>query len=85
MVGDVHVDSDAHVVTSSISTSVGLPQSLRGAHRGSINLHTYICRDECVCVYTSVCVCIESHKKKNASYGFTHANYKCYLKRIVRN
>ena len=35
----MHVDSDAHVVTSSISTSVGLPQSLRGAHRVSVNLH----------------------------------------------
>jgi hypothetical protein len=81
----MHVDSDAHVVTSLISTSVGLPQSLRGADRVSVNLHVCVCRDECVCIYMSVCVCIESRKKKNASYGLTPANYKCHLKRIVRN
>ena len=33
-----------------------------------------------MCVYMSVCVCFESRKKKNDSYGLTPVNYKCHFK-----
>jgi hypothetical protein len=54
VIGDVLVDSEAPVVTSSM-----LAQSFRGAHRGRVCLHM----SECVCVL-SICICTCVIRKK---------------------
>ena len=61
VVGDVPVDSGAPVVTSSISRICRLSLSevlIR------VGLRTCIHRDECACVFVSVCVCTVFLNKK---------------------
>ena len=60
VVGDVPVDSEALVVTSSISRicRLSLSEVLIG-----VGLRTCIHRDECACMFVSVCVCIVFLKK----------------------
>ena len=54
VVGDVSVDSGAPVVTSSISKicRLSLSEVLIG-----VELRVCIHRDECACVFVSICVC----------------------------
>ena len=61
MVGDIPINSGAPVVTSSISKIYRL--SLSEVHIG-VGLRACIHRDECACVFVSVCVCTVFLKKK---------------------
>ena len=42
MVGDVLVDSETSVVTSSISRSAGLSRFFEGVHKGRMCMHAFI-------------------------------------------
>ena len=61
VVGEVSVDSGAPMVTSSISKicRLSLSEVLIG-----VGLRVCIHRDECACVFLSVCVCTVFLKKK---------------------
>ena len=67
VVGDVPVDSGVFVVTSSISRSCRL--NLLEVPIG-VGLRACIYRDECACVFVSVCVCTVFLKKKTKSVIF---------------
>jgi hypothetical protein len=69
--GDVSVDSEALVVTSSISRPDLPAQSFGGAHRGRVCVH----RGECIRVYMSTCVCTVFLKKKNIAYTLPVATF----------
>ena len=60
VVGDISVDSGAPVVTSSISRicRLSLSEILIG-----VGLRACIHRDECACVFVSVCICTVFLKK----------------------
>jgi hypothetical protein len=60
--GDVPVDSEAPVVTSSISRFDPPAQSFEGAHRDRMCVCVH--RGECMRVYVSACVCTVFLKKK---------------------
>ena len=64
VVGDVPVDSEAPTVTSSISRicRLSLSEVLIG-----VGLRACIHRNECACVFVSVCVCTVFLKKKKAT------------------
>jgi len=63
VVGDVPVDSGVPVVTSSISRNCRL--NLLEVPIG-VGLRVCIHRDECACVFLSVCVCTVFLKKKKS-------------------
>jgi hypothetical protein len=62
--GDVPVDSEAPVVTSSISRLDPPAESFGGAHRGRECVRAFI-GGECMHVYMSACVCTMFLKKVN--------------------
>ena len=55
MVGDVLFNSEASVVTSSISRFAGPTWFFGGAHRGRVCVRAFI-GVECALVYVSICV-----------------------------
>ena len=63
MGGDVPVDSEAPVVTSSISRPDPPAQYLGGAHRGRVCVRAFI--GVSVCMYVSACVILCFAKKKD--------------------
>ena len=63
MGGDIPVDSEAPVVTLSISRPDPPTQYLGDAHRGRVSVCAFI-GGECICVYVSVCVVLCFAKKK---------------------
>ena len=69
VVGDVPVDSGTPVVTSSISRicRLSLSEVLIG-----VGLRACIHRDECACVFVSVCVCTVFLKKNINVRGHTY-------------
>ena len=66
VVGDVPINSGAPVVTSSISRicRLSLSEVLIG-----VGLRACIHRDECACVFVSVCVCTFLEKKREYYYS----------------
>jgi hypothetical protein len=63
MVGDVLVDSETSVATSSISRSAGLSRFFEGVHKGRICMHACIHRGECALIFVSVTSVTKSEKK----------------------
>ena len=66
MGGDVPVDSEAPVVTSSISRLDPPAQALGGAHRGRVRVRAFIGVGACTCVGVFGCTVFLKKKKKNS-------------------
>jgi hypothetical protein len=69
--GDVSVDSEASVVTSSFSRSNSPAQSFEGAHRDRVCVCVFIGMDVYACVYERLC-CTMFLKKKYIIVCISH-------------
>jgi hypothetical protein len=61
--GDVPIDSEAPVVTSSISRPDPPDPSFGGARKGRLCMRVCIHRGECIHMYVSACICTVFLKK----------------------
>jgi hypothetical protein len=69
--GDVPVDNEVFMVTSSISKSNTLAQSFEGAHRDRVCVCVFIGMDVYACVYERLC-CTMFLKKKYIIVCISH-------------